>query len=219
MVRTVLIFSGGASLTAHQKANLPAADMVLAADSGVDRAHDCDFEVDVAVGDFDSVSDDGLRQAKASGARIIAHPAVKNETDLELALLEAQRLGVERVVVVALDGGRADHYLANLALLADPRFRSQSIAAQLGDGWVSVIHDRHEMQGTEGEVVSLLPMGGAAAGVRTDGLLYPLRDETLEIGSPRGMSNHFAGTTALVELRAGTLLCIRPNVSQAPRTL
>lgn len=211
MVRTALVFSGGAPLTAQQKANLPVADLVVAADSGVDRAHECQLDVTIAVGDFDSVTRTGLDRARDSGARIVEHPAAKDETDLELALIEAQALGVDRLVVVALDGGRVDHYLANLALLADERFKTQSIEAQLGEGTVFVVHEHHRMTGVVGELVSLLPIGGPASGVRTQGLRYPLNDETLEAGTPRGMSNQFSQPRATVQLAAGSLLCIRPT--------
>ena len=46
--------------------------------------------------------------------------------------------------------------------------------------------------GEPGELVSLLAVNGPAEGVTTEGLAYPLRGETLEPGSTRGVSNVFA---------------------------
>ena len=43
--------------------------------------------------------------------------------------------------------------------------------------------------GAPGSTVSLLPFGGDADGVTTDGLVYPLADESLALGSARGVSN------------------------------
>jgi thiamine pyrophosphokinase len=59
--------------------------------------------------------------------------------------------------------------------------------------------------------VSLLAVGGPALGVATDGLEYPLRGETLEPGSSRGLSNVFTGAEARIGLADGVLLAIRPG--------
>ena len=59
---------------------------MIAADGGVDRALALGLHVDVAIGDFDSVTAAGLAAAEAAGARIERHPAAKDATDLELAL-------------------------------------------------------------------------------------------------------------------------------------
>jgi thiamine pyrophosphokinase len=56
-----------------------------------------------------------------------------------------------------------------------------------------------------------LPLGGAAAGITTTGLEYPLAAETLASGSTRGVSNVFAGTDAHVRVTQGVLLAIRPD--------
>ena len=45
-----------------------------------------------------------------------------------------------------------------------------------------------EIEGSKGDILSLLPLGGDAAGVSTLGLLYPLDAETLNEGYARGMS-------------------------------
>ena len=47
--------------------------------------------------------------------------AEKDETDLELALLAAVDMGADEIKVIAALGGRLDHTLANLSLLALPQ--------------------------------------------------------------------------------------------------
>ena len=58
---------------------------------------------------------------------------------------------------------------------------------------------------------TLLAVNGPATGVTTEGLEYPLRDETLEPGSSRGVSNVFASETAHVTVEDGVLLAILPG--------
>ena len=68
-----------------------------------------------------------------------------------------------------------------------------------------------DLEGTPGELVTLLAVNGPAEAVRTEGLVYPLRGETLEPGSSRGVSNVFADATAHVAVERGVLLAIRPG--------
>jgi thiamine pyrophosphokinase len=51
-------------------------------------------------------------------------------------------------------------------------------------------------------------LAGDAVGITTHGLEYPLIDETLYFGSPRGVSNVFKQDSAHIQIREGLLLCI-----------
>ena len=84
---------------------------MIAADGGVDRALALGLHVDVAIGDFDSVTAAGLAAVEAAGARIERHPTAKDATDLELALDAALALAPARIVVIGSGGGRLDHLL------------------------------------------------------------------------------------------------------------
>jgi len=120
----VLVVAGGdRAVTAGATTLLPSDGLVVAADSGVDFAYEMGWRVDVAIGDFDSISAEGLARATAEGVRIERHPTAKDHTDLELALDEAIRLGASDMVVLGIGGGRLDHLLANLLVLASPGSR------------------------------------------------------------------------------------------------
>jgi thiamine pyrophosphokinase len=184
---------------------------VVAADGGLDRALALGLDVDVVIGDLDSVSREGLAAAEAAGARVVRHPAAKNATDLELALDEAVALGARRVLVVASADGRLDHLLASLALLGAERYAELELDAIVGAALVHVVRGRRVLEGRRGDLVSLIPVGGTAEGVTTAGLEYPLAAETLDRGTTRGVSNVFTEAHALVEVAAGVLLAIRPG--------
>jgi thiamine pyrophosphokinase len=209
----VIVFTGGDRVPSWVASELPADACVIAADSGVDHALALGFQVDLAVGDFDSVSVDGLGRIEAEGATIERHAAAKDETDFELALDRAVRLRPERIIVVGGHGGRIDHFLANALVLASPRYAEPgvSIEAWFGEGRVHVVRVALEIEGEPGDLVSLLPVGGPARGIRTRGLLYPLSDETLEPGSSRGVSNEQVDQVATITLAQGTLLVVRPG--------
>jgi thiamine pyrophosphokinase len=213
---TIIVVSAGPAGAAAVRdmsfhASLPAGARVVAADGGVDTALALGLDVTAAIGDFDSVTDAGLAEVEAAGAWIERHPRDKDATDLELALDAAVELGAERIVVVGDPGGRVDHLLAGLLLLAAGKYAGLEIDAYLGRATVHVLRVERALAGEPGELISLLALGGAAVGVVTAGLLYPLRGETLEPGSSRGISNVFAEHEARISVGGGVLAVVRPG--------
>jgi thiamine pyrophosphokinase len=210
-VETVVVLAGGPGL--RVPVPLPAGAVVIAADSGAEHALELGLRVDVAVGDFDSVSEATLRAVETAGARLERHPAAKDATDLELALDAALTLGPERILVLGGGSGRLDHLLGQLLLLAADAYAAVQVDAQLGAAAVHVVRRERVLAGGLGELISLLAVHGPARGVVTDGLAYPLRGETLVPGSSRGLSNLFAAPEARLSLEDGSLLAVRPNGS------
>lgn len=212
--RRIVVVAGGDPVPAHVK--VPEGAYVIAADSGIDRAAALGVQVDLAVGDFDSVSPAGLAAVIASGATVQRHASAKDATDLELALQAARaRSGNGRVLVLGGHGGRLDHFLANVLLLASPAFADLEVDALIGDALLQVVRRHRDLVGLPGELLTLLPVGGAACGVRTAGLRFALSGDDLPTGSSRGVSNEFIGGAASVALDAGTLLAIQPSPSPA----
>jgi thiamine pyrophosphokinase len=72
------------------------------------------------------------------------------------------------------------------------------------------------LSGDVGTLVSLVPVHGAAIGVTTTGLRFPLDGGTLLPGSSRGVSNVFAAPRASVGLTDGVLLAVRPLTHTEP---
>ena len=214
-----LVLLGGDPVAADLLVGRARPDRVIAADSGVDQAHRLGLVVDVAVGDFDSVSSDGLARARAEGATIERHPAEKAETDMVIALDVALRLGCRDVLVAGGDGGRLDHLIANVLVLASERFAALRLTV-LGSGGsrLHVVRSDTAIDGTRGEYVSLLPVHGAAIGVRTTGLRYPLDGDRLDPGSSRGVSNELVATTATVTVDGGVLVAVLPGTTFTPPT-
>jgi len=206
----VVVVSGGAPPEARAAMTAPLGAPVVAADNGLEHALSLGLEVTVAVGDFDSAAPEAVATVEASGTRIERHPEEKDATDLELALDVAIAMDPARLLVLAGDGGRLDHLLSTLLLLGSERYASAEVDALVGAARVHVVRGSRTLEGTPGELVSLLPVG-RADGVTTEGLVYPLRSETLEAGTSRGVSNVFEDGTARVSVEHGVLLAIRPG--------
>jgi thiamine pyrophosphokinase len=207
----VVVVSGGEPPDPRAASAAPLGARVVAADKGLEHALSLGLDVTLAVGDFDSASPEAVAVAESAGVRIERHPEEKDATDLELALDAAAAREPRRIVVLAGAGGRLDHELSTLLLLASDRYAPVEIDAFVGPTRVHIVRGTRTLAGTPGELVSLLAVGGAAVGVTTEGLEYPLRGETLEAGTSRGISNVFAADTAHVSVENGVLLALRPE--------
>ncbi len=203
-MRAVIFANGRLSQPLH----LLPDDYLIAANGGTHHCLSLGLLPHVVIGDLDSLGAHHVEHLRAAGVTFLEYPARKDYTDLELALGYAQTLGVERILIVAALGERWDQTLANVLLPA----------AQQGPP-VSLVDDRQEihylrgpselrLEGRPGDTLSLIPLTGAAEGIHTEGLEYPLHDETLLFGSTRGVSNVFLAEQARVTLRSGLLACV-----------
>ncbi len=190
--------------------------LVIAADGGARHAEALGVAIDLWVGDGDSLGEADLAALIAAGVAVERAPVDKDESDAELAVRAALRRGAAGIVIVgAMGGPRVDHALANVGLLALPELqdvpaviytdRSRITLLRAPDPYGGVASV--SLTGAPGDLVSLLPHGADASGVTTRGLRYPLVDETLPVGSSRGISNVIAAAAA-VSLRDGRLLIV-----------
>ncbi|MCD4685143.1 MAG: thiamine diphosphokinase [Anaerolineae bacterium] len=183
---------------------------IIAADGGARRALACDRTPDLVIGDCDSLSADEVRDLESRGAQIVRFPAAKDETDLELALVRAAQDGATWLRIIGAVGDRLDQTLANFYLLTLDDLIGRDVRLVAGRQTLWLLRPgTHTLHGTPGDTLSLLPLSGATENIRTTGLQYPLRGETLRLGPARGVSNVFATETATITFSAGLLIAVQ----------
>ncbi len=214
-----VIFAGGTLRTGKAvHAAISEAELVIAADRGAATALQYGCTPSIVVGDMDSLDALPLEQLQAQGSQIIQAAVEKNETDTELAIQAAIKYGATSITLLgALGGERFDHTMANILLLAG----FDTVPIRIVDGpsvcWLLRGPGNFPIDGHAGDLLSLLPLTGNATGVRTNGLYYPLHDETLSFGKPRGVSNVFVAERAEVALEGGILLVVHTDVEELER--
>ncbi len=219
-MRTVIIANGDPPSERELARWLHADDLLICADGGARVALQHQRRPQHVIGDFDSLSPESQSALRAWGTELHRHPPAKDETDLELALSFAVKLAPENdIVILGAMGGRIDHALANMLLLAMPDLRGVRVSIVRTADRIMLIDARQApasltLDGAAGDTVSLLPFGGDAHGIRTEGLRYALKDESLFVGPARGVSNVLANTPARVHLSSGMLLCIVTSKSR-----
>ena len=190
-------------------------DWLVAVDGGLRHTRALVRAPHVLIGDLDSVTDEEIDWVSAAGGRVLRYPPAKDETDPELALDLARADGYTTILLVGALGGRVDHLLGNLSLLAHPALEGLDARIIQPGTEIFLIRGEREIEGRAGDLISLLPLFGAARGVRTQGLQYPLRDEDLLPYRTRGISNVMLGSRAVVSLESGLLLCVHLDATLA----
>jgi thiamine pyrophosphokinase len=182
-------------------------DTIIAADGGAAHCRNLGITPALIVGDLDSLSAADVLYWNEQGVQFIRHDQRKDETDLELALLRAQGLGRNEALVLGALGGRWDQTFANLLLPAFHLLEDLQVTFWHSGLWVYLVRSQRELHGRPGQMVSLISVGGDAHGITTQGLEWPLKDETLTFGATRGVSNVMVAEKATVQVKQGVLLC------------
>lgn len=210
-VAHVVVVSGGQPIQPGALAMIPPDALVVAADSGWDRALELGIRPHVLVGDMDSISAEALRDAESSGVLIVQHPVDKDFTDLELALTYATSRG-SRITVLSGGGGRLDHAFAEITALTSPQLRECTVDAIVGTARVHVAHEESPLTlGLEpGTVFSLVAIGARAIGVSLTGCRWELTEESLSPDESRGLSNVVESTPVVLTVTAGHIAVIEP---------
>ena len=230
MARRMLILAGGAG---PRRSELDAAwpgwdraiDLVIAADAGAHLAGPLGLGLDLVVGDGDSLGEVAMIRLAAAGVAIERSPVDKDASDTELALVAAVHRGATELIVLGAFGGRLDHQLANVWILAHPDLAGRLVTLLDGRSRLRLLSAaRRDPAGSRsgfdlvervGDLVTLLPFDGPASGVTTRGLRWPLLDATLPAGFARGLSNVVlppADWPPRVELAGGRLLVIETTL-------
>jgi thiamine pyrophosphokinase len=206
---TILVFANGELVSSSWVGQYSSrATHIIAADGGVRHVLSVGRVPDVVIGDMDSISDEDREKIESAGAKFLTYPIEKDETDLELALLYAAQNFHEDIVVLGALGGRLDQMIANILLLAHPGLNRRVIhLVEEKQEATLVVHSKN-INGIQGDVVSLLPIGGDVIVEKTIGLKWKLDNEHLYLGLTRGISNVMIAEQASIFLKRGRLLCI-----------
>ena len=208
MPRALIFANGDSGSLPAVRAILQPGDVVIAADGGARQAQALGLTPAIIIGDFDSLTESETQAFAEQGVELQRHPPAKDETDLELALFYALRAGYSPILILGAFGGRLDQALGNIALLSHPQALQADIRLEDGLTEAFFVRGRAVIHGAPGDTVSFIPWGVPVLGVRTDNLLYPLKDEALYPDHTRSISNQMLAPSASVSFKSGLLLCI-----------
>lgn len=189
-------------------------DMIVAVDSGLETLEALGKLPDQIVGDLDSVDPSVLKKYREmDGVTVEEHRPEKDETDTELALMAAAKNGCGSVDLLGALGGRMDHAIGNVQLIY--QFYRQGMEVRIYDeqnclyllGTGKLFH-KDELYG---RYISFLPMTEIVEGLTLKGFKFPLNHRRIELGSSLCISNELNGSTGVMDLDRGILLCVESH--------
>lgn len=180
-------------------------DFVIAADAGIRYLEECGITADLVIGDFDSLDD------VPSYPNTITLKAEKDDTDMLAAVREGIKAGYSDFHIYCGMGGRIDHTIANLQVLA---YLSENGMRGFLFGKDNVITAITNQTITFDKIpsgyVSVFSHTEKSEGVYLRGLKYELTDAVLTNTFPLGVSNEFIGKKSSISVGSGTLLIVLP---------
>ena len=183
-------------------------DFVIAADAGICYLEQCGITADLVIGDFDSL--DGT----PTHPNTTTLSAEKDDTDMLAAVREGIETGYTNFHIYCGMGGRIDHTIANIQVLA---YLSQNNMQGFLFGKDSVItaitNRKLSFDQIPSGYISVFSYTEKSEGVYLHGLKYKLENATLTNTFPLGVSNEFIGEESSISVDSGTLLIVFPKES------
>lgn len=180
-------------------------DFVIAADAGIRYLEQCGITADLVIGDFDS-----LEQAPTH-PNMKALNAEKDDTDMLAAVREGIKAGYSSFHIYCGMGGRIDHTIANMQILA---YLSQNKMQGFlfgKDSIITAITNRElSFDPIPSGYISIFSYTEKSEGVYLNGLKYKLENASLTNTYPLGVSNEFIGEESSISIDSGTLLIVFP---------
>ena len=185
-------------------------DLVIAADGGFNHCRQWNVMPHIIVGDMDSIDPSDIATHGRGEIEIQRFPARKDETDLHLALQTAIDRNAGDIVILGALGARWDMTFSNVLLLLAPFLRCVHVRILESQYEFLCLHGHQKIDLVEkpGHTVSILPLAGPVTGIRLRGFEFSLDNETLSLGTTRGISNIFKDEKAEIEIEAGHLLVV-----------
>lgn len=179
-------------------------DFVIAADGGYAHLEALGRKVDLVVGDFDSL---GYRPA---GVRKAVYSPYKDKSDVEIAVEHARKRDCDCLVVFGALGGRLDHTLANMQVMAHASEEGMRVCMIGATEEIRFVTgpDALAIPARAEGAVSVFSMCDCARGVFERGLEWELYDAELSSRTSLGLSNRFKGDPVLIGVDEGTIAVV-----------
>ena len=218
---TAYIFTGGKLAVGSMDElglHMSEADLIIAADSGYNNASRLGVRPGLLLGDLDSIDRKKLAPDELEHIEKIIVPAIKDDTDTQLAVDTAISRGADEIYIIGGLGGRLDHTLSSVFLLEYIADRGADAVMTDGQSRVRVMKTAGEpisleipktFDGTDGfKYLSIVSLTDECEGVRISGVFYPLDGVTLERRYSYAVSNEITSDSAEITLERGTMLVI-----------
>ena len=181
-------------------------DFVIAADAGIRYLEQSGITANLVIGDFDSLD------YIPTHPNTVALSTEKDDTDMLAAVREGIKAGYSIFHIYGGTGGRIDHTIANLQVLAYLSQNGMQGCLFDRNSVITAITDREmTFEAIPSGYVSIFSHTEKSEGVYLQGLKYKLDNAVLTNTFPLGVSNEFIGKESSIFVTSGTLIIVFPK--------
>ncbi len=182
--------------------------VIISADGASDFLYKHKIIPNYITGDLDSISNQSVKYFKRNKVEIIMDTD-QDYSDFEKAINLAIYLKLKNICVIGYEGKRVDHTLNNISIMK--KYYKKSEIKFIDTAYEAFfIKQKIKFKYPLLETISLLAMP-KAGGIKTKGLIYPLANETLEMGRREGALNISNDTVVTIEFKTGCLLLFKKH--------
>ena len=181
-------------------------DFVIAADAGLRYLEQAGICADLVIGDFDTLN------TVPQHPNVILLNTEKDDTDMLAAIREGVNAGYSDFHLYCGTGGRIDHTIANLQVLAYLcEINKHGLLIDKSNIITAITNQKVTFGRIASGYVSVFSYSSKSSGVCLQGLKYELDNAVLTNTFPLGISNEFIGKESSISVEDGTLLIIFPR--------
>lgn len=181
------------------------AEPLLAADGGANHLGRIGLRPEAVIGDLDSITP-GIRAF--IGEERMVHRPDQARTDLDKAFAYAfDELGLEELTVLGATGGRLDHAVGNLGLLAK-RALGERLVFVAPDQRVLAATGELTLEAVPGETWSFFTFDPAVR-VTLGGVKWPIANTAIDLAGKPSISNEAASDRVTVRAEGGAVVVVR----------
>ncbi|MFM1533650.1 thiamine diphosphokinase [Helcococcus ovis] len=162
---------------------------IICVDKGVNYALENNINIDIAIGDFDSVSKKSIDYLKNSDIKILNFNKDKDMTDMELALDFCFKNNCKEVYLFGATGTRYDHSISNINLLKTYSLKGLKISIIDENNYIFYINESTVIKKLDRKI-SILPTNEKCV-FNLYGTKWELVNHNLKFGSSLTISNEF----------------------------
>lgn len=185
---------------------------IIGVDRGALKLMDKQINYDVAIGDFDSVSEVERHLIEKKVKTVLTLPVAKDVTDCEAAVEHAVSEGYHQIYLYGATGARFDHQFATIGLML--KYAKQNIEIYMVDekNKISVLVPRlHHIERAEKKYISFFALENTVKNLTLQGVKYPLEGYDLSVDDSLCVSNEALYSHLTVSFDSGYLLIVQSS--------
>ena len=210
-MRAIIVSGGTPPSERLLRSYLQKGDFIIGVDKGCNTLVEYNIPIDLALGDFDSISKEVYKELNNNGTNILTYNSEKDYSDTNLGYVKAIENGARHILLFGATGTRIDHMLGNLGLFMDSIEDNVHLEIIDDNNRMFVVNRNSSFKGNYGETISFHALSQEVKKLNIIGGKYTLADYDMKLLEPRAICNEFLNDDIRITFESGLVLVNFPK--------